>query len=88
MAACNIDGKPAEIVCSRIAKIDTELHIRHGTVLVLCLLSWLVTDQTLGEPLLGRPIPEALDLNRRKILAAAAEKHAGIVDVSELVTGN
>ena len=43
-----------------------------------------MTKQAVGEPLLGRPLFEALGLNTRDILATAAAKHAGIVDVPEL----
>ena len=38
----------------------------------------------MGGPLLGRPHLEALGLNARNILAAAAEKHSGAVDMSTL----
>lgn len=84
MAACTADGKKASITFKKAVIVDTELHIRHGSALVLRGTRWLVTDQTVGEPLLGRPILEALRLNARKTLAAAAERHAGEVDVAKL----
>ncbi len=40
------------------------------------------------SPLLGRPLLEALGLNTRNILAAAAEKLSGAVDVSTLLGTN
>lgn len=61
--------------------MNTELHIRHGTALTLRNVRWLVTDQTVGEPLLGRPVLEELGLNTRNTLAAAAEKYSGVVDM-------
>ena len=84
MAACTPDGKRAKLVCTRALVVDAELHIRHRTALVLRGVRWLVTDQAVGEPLLGRPLLEALGLNARSILAAAAEKHSGVVDMSTL----
>jgi len=46
---------------------------------------WLVTEQAVGDPLLGRPVLEVLGLNTRNILAAAAEKYSGTVDVAALL---
>ena len=84
MAANLPDGKPAALTCKQVVTVDTELHIRHGSALTLRGVRWLVTNQAVGDPLLGRPILEALGLNTRDILAAAAEKHAGVVDVAAL----
>ncbi len=88
MAACNPGGKRAKLVCTGSLVLDAELHIRHGTDLTLRGIRWIVTDQTVGEPLLGRPLIEALRLNTRNILAAAAEKHSGAVDVATLFGTN
>ena len=85
MAAHLPNGKPAPLTCRQVVTADTELHIRHGSALILRGVRWLVTDQAVGDPLLGRPLLEALGPNTRDILAAAAEKHAGVVDVSALV---
>ena len=82
MAADLPNGKRASITCDQVVTVDTELHIRHGSALVLRGVRWLVTDQAVGDPLLGRPLLEALGLNTRDILAAAAERHSGVVDVS------
>lgn len=38
------DGTMAQISCNKIALINTELHIRHGTALMLQNLRWTVTD--------------------------------------------
>lgn len=52
------DRKRVELVCKIEAVIDTELHIRHGSSLLLRNVSWLITDQHVETPLLGRPIEE------------------------------
>ena len=78
------DGQPATLTFKQVVTVDTELYIRHGTALTLRGMKWLVTDQTVGDPLLGRPVLEALGLNTRNILAAAAVKQSGEVDVPSL----
>lgn len=69
------NGNPAELVITREITVDVELHIRHGTSLILRNVRWLVTDQLVGESLLGRPILEALGMDTSEILSGAAEKH-------------
>ena len=78
------DGKAATLTFKKAVVVDVELHIRHGTALTLWGVRWLVTDQIVGDPLLGRPLLEALGLNTREILAAAAEKHSGFVNLTSL----
>lgn len=85
MAASLPNGEPASLMCDKAVVVDTELHIRHGSALVLRGVRWLVTNQSVGEPLLGRPLLEALGLNTQEILSAAAEKYSGAVDVSTLM---
>ncbi len=83
MAAKSLEtGQDAYIKCTHTATIDVELHVRHGTTLILRNLKWLVTEQRVREPLLGRPTLEALGLNTANILAAAADKHGGEVDAA------
>lgn len=64
------------------------VYIRHATALNLRGARWFVTDQSVGDLLLGHPVLEALELNTRKIHAVAAEKHAGVVDVKSLFHGD
>lgn len=85
MAAYLPDGNQASITCIKVLTVDTELHIRHGPALTLRGVRWLITDQTVGEPLLGRPVLEFLGLNTRDILAAAAEKYSGVVDIPDIL---
>lgn len=85
MAASTTSGEPSNLLCTQAVTVDTELHIRHGTTLKLRRLRWLVTDQKVPEPLLGRPILEALGLDTKRILSAAADKYAGCVDADALI---
>jgi len=85
MAANNPDGSETAISCDQAVTLDTQLHIRHGSALILRGLRWLVTSQAVGEPLLGRPVLEALGLDCHKVLAAAADRFGGTVDISTLV---
>lgn len=45
-------------------------------------MPWLITNQRVGESLLQRPLLEKLDLNTRKLLAAAVDKHVSVIDVA------
>lgn len=60
MAAKNQDGSLIKIICTHAVAIDTELHIRNGSALILRNLRWLVTQQVVDELLLRRPLLEAL----------------------------
>lgn len=84
IAASLPDGKPISLICNKVVTVYTELQIRHASALTLRGTRWLVTDQTVGDPLRGRPTLEVLGLNTRNILAAAAEKHSGTVDIADL----
>ncbi len=56
MAACTLDGKRTKLVCTSALVLDAEMLTRHGTALTLRGVSWIVTVQTVGEPLLRSPI--------------------------------
>lgn len=60
-----------------------ELHICHCTSLIRLNVSWFVTEQQVGEPLLVRPLLETLGLNMRTILAAAPNRYTGAVYESD-----
>lgn len=49
MAAKNADGTDNSIMCARTVTIDTQLHIRHGSALILRGLHWFVTPQMVGQ---------------------------------------
>lgn len=84
MAAHDPSGAESQLRCARAATMDTDVHIRHGAALKIRRLRWLVTEQDVPEPLLGRPLLEALGLDTQEILAAAADKYAGTVDAQQL----
>lgn len=88
MAANFPDGKPATITLKKAVVVETELHIRHGTALKFRGVRWLVTDQIFWDPLLGHPLLEALGLNTRNFLAAAAARNSGVVELSSLFSSD
>lgn len=45
--------------------IDTEMKIRRGPALILHGVRWIVTDQSIEETLLGRPVLEVIGHNTR-----------------------
>lgn len=63
--------------------MDTELHIRHGPSMILRNVAWLITNKQVETPLLCRPIKEAVGLNTRRLLAAAADRFAGGFDAEK-----
>lgn len=85
MAAFNKDVKLAKLVYNGTITVYVKLHIRNGTALILRGLCMLVTDQPVGETLLGRPLLQALGLNTRDNLASAEESNSGVVDVYTLL---
>lgn len=79
------DDAPATLNFQRVMLVDVELQIRHWSTLKLRGVRWLVTDQVMGNPLLGRIVLEALGLNTRDILDAAAQRYPGEVDMCALI---
>lgn len=88
MDAHTPDGSSSEIVCTHTITIDTVLRVHHGISLNLRSFRWIVTEQTVGEHLLGRPLLEELGLHARDILSAAADRYAGAVNVSALLNAD
>lgn len=84
MAAQAPTGNQSQLKCDRTATMDTDVHIRHGDVLKLRRVRWLVSEQKVPETLLGRPVVEALCLDTAQIISAAANKYAWSVDAEEL----
>lgn len=70
MGAHLSDGTNPTIVCTKCAVIGTELHIRHGTALILRGLLCFVTEQRVEDLLLSRQLLERLGLNTRDVLSA------------------
>lgn len=46
MAASLPNGEPDSLICDKAVVVDTELHIRHGSALLLRRVRWLVTKQS------------------------------------------
>lgn len=87
-AAKNENGYRAKIKCDESIILDMELHIRHRTSLMLRDIAWYITEKAVTEPLLGRPVMEALGLSTECILAAAAHRYNGSLDLSHLCTNH
>lgn len=56
--------------------------------MVIRSITWFVTDQEMDEPLLGRAVLEALGLGTQELLAAACDRHQGLVDAADIVTAD
>lgn len=88
MVACTEYGESARLIFRSAVTLHPEVHIRHGTAIVIRNVHWLITDQKIAENVLGRPILEALGLNTRNLLAATAEKLSGGVGAALLLYRN
>lgn len=86
-AACDKDGKELTIECHSKVTIDVEINFRHGTALSLRNLQWQDINQKVDEPLMGRPILQALGFDCEKTLAAAADRFSGTFDASNSCAG-
>jgi len=73
------------IQCDREICADVLLRVRHGTQLLLRGLKWLVAKNELGHVFLARHVLSALGLNNRVLLAAAADKYKGVVDIPDVL---
>lgn len=73
------------IECDKIASMNFELKIRHGKTLKLRNLPLFVSTQPCPDPLIGRPILEALGLDTQTLLIAACDRHEGNVDAQNLL---
>lgn len=85
MAPATPDGRRTTLTCTKTACINMEIKIRHGSALVLRNLRWLISEQPLSDPLLGRPLLKALGPNTRRLLAAAPNRFAGSIDAKRFV---
>lgn len=85
MAAVNADGGRAKLICTKTVSIDTEIHIRHGCMLRLRNLKWIVTEQRVCDQLIGRPVLKALGTNTWDLLAAAEDQFCGSVDADRVM---
>lgn len=66
--------------------MNVELAIRHGSSLCLRNCPWYVAVQEVPEPLLGRPVLQALGLDTRATLEAASIEHDGVVDLAQILS--
>ena len=80
----NQKGEEVFVTCNKQVVMNIELFIRHGCFLELRNIKWYVAMSEMAEPILGRPILEALGINTRDLLAAAVDKVGSSLDVSHL----
>lgn len=86
--AFSINGDDIYIEWDKDMKINIELLIRHGCLLVLGNTTWFVPTCTVSEQLLGRPTLEDLGLNTKLLREAARGKSETTVDMNTLSTSN
>lgn len=73
-----------EIVCHIKVEADVHLRIRHGSALVLRNVVWRVSGDNADDVIIGRPLLDGLGINNENMLAAACDRHNGVIDTSEM----
>ena len=66
------------------ASVPVLLHIRHGTMLALRIVQWLICNEDADYVISGETVLRALGLDSRRLPEAAADRHGSSIDVSEL----
>lgn len=69
------------IQCNEDIQADVCLRIRDGSHLILRRIKWLVTKEELQHIFLSRHVLSALGLDNRVLLAAAADRRNGVMDI-------
>lgn len=85
LAATDENGDHPRLMCKKAITVDMLWHIRHGNSLTLRGVRWFVTEQAVGEPLLGRPLLWTLGLNCTEMRGAASAGDNGDVDASTIL---
>lgn len=68
-----------------MAKTDVSLNVRHGSMLTLRGVTWLVCDRRgIDYAILGRNVLDALGLDNRTMLSAAKDRLGSDIDVVSL----
>lgn len=74
------------VECDREVALTEELLIGHKKSLKIHNMKWLASVQDEQDPLLGRPMLEALGIDKKQLLEAMADKYRGTVDCDSLET--
>lgn len=83
-----VDKSAPALPCSRRVRANLLLNVCHGTKLALRGMEWMVSDKPVQNVLINRQVLQAIGLDNRKLLAAAADRFQGIVNVPELLCKN
>lgn len=57
-AASLRNGQQATLECTKKVQLDVQLCVTHSSELMIRGVTWLVTRQYIGDPILGRPLLE------------------------------
>ena len=67
------------VTCKPAFKVDIKLRIGHGTTLILRSVDKLFAEKSDGKAIIGRPLLHAVGCNNADMLAAAANRNAGVL---------
>ena len=81
IAATNKNRTSKIIFCDQEVTLYIQLHILYGSALIQPGFYFLVTSQTVVEPLLCLPILECLGLDLHEVRAATADKPLSLIHI-------
>lgn len=61
--------------------MKVEMHVQHGSTVMLLNIKWMINRKPKDEPLLGRPTLEIMGLNIEEILATTSDRFDGDIDM-------
>lgn len=73
------------VSCDRVVTLETALRIHRGKAVLICNMCWIVPIGAVEEPLLGRPIQNALGLDTKKFLSAACDRYDSKIDANSFL---
>lgn len=73
------------VTCDKKVVSDTHLRIGHGSSCVIRNITWKVTRELIGTPIIGRCELESKGCDNRTMLLAAKDIHGYFTDVEKLL---
>ena len=77
-----VDSKVG-LICKKKTVTNVHLRIRHGTKLLLRNIEWCISETNAECVLLARQVLQAIGCDNQAMLAAACDKHDGVINVPD-----
>ncbi|PXF44743.1 hypothetical protein BWQ96_05502 [Gracilariopsis chorda] len=81
----NASLEAAPLRCSRKVTSNVMLRIRHGRKMMMPGMEWLVSDGDTKYAIIRREVLSAIGLDNRTLMAAACDRHDGVLNIPKLL---